>query len=270
MKPTWAVRKPAFKAGRRRPRALSSWLWNYAGIAELGASGCDTCPMSRARVWSAYVTEVVARGSVVKTDGWPGYRGLTTHNDAHHVPAISSSGDPAVVVMPSVHLVAALLTRWLLGTFHGGVSREHLGYSLAEFTFSSADPRVSRTNTRWHTYDHWAETPGAHPTISRYIPVYPGISRHISDPFFCSRANPYGQGQSSLTALARRKGSKNGATSAPWRPCTARHDVHNRSFLHSGLARGVRSSAGATAERSTVAHSLSSSKWLGWNFRGSS
>ena len=63
------------------------------------------------------------------------YRGLTKHNYAHHVTAISSSGDPAVVVMPSVHLVAALLTRWLLGTFHGGVSREHLGYYLDEFTF---------------------------------------------------------------------------------------------------------------------------------------
>ena len=63
------------------------------------------------------------------------YRGLTKHNYAHHVSAISSSGDPAVVVMPSVHLVAALLKRWLLGTFHGGVSREHLGYYLDEFTF---------------------------------------------------------------------------------------------------------------------------------------
>ena len=101
MKPTWAGRKPACTAGRRRPRALSSWLWNYAGIADLGASGCDTFPMSRAKSLVGFVTEVVARGSVVKTDGWPGYRGLTKHNDAHHVTAISSTGDPAVVVMPS-------------------------------------------------------------------------------------------------------------------------------------------------------------------------
>ena len=82
-----------------------------------------------------FVKDVVAPGSVVKTDGWPGYSRLTTHNYAHHVTAISSSGDPAVVVMPSVHLVAGLLKRWLLGTFHGGVSREHLGYDLDEFTF---------------------------------------------------------------------------------------------------------------------------------------
>ena len=37
---------------------------------------------------------------------------------------------------------------------------------------------TTHARLQWHTYDHWAETPGAHPTISRYI----------SDPFFCSRA----------------------------------------------------------------------------------
>ena len=82
-----------------------------------------------------FVTDVVAPGSVVKTDGWPGYSRLTKHNYAHQVTVISSSGDPAVVVMPSVHFVAALLKRWLLGTLHGGVSREHLGDYLDEFTF---------------------------------------------------------------------------------------------------------------------------------------
>ena len=57
-----------------------------------------------------FVREVVARGSLVKTDGWPAYTRLTKHTYAHHVTALSSSGDPAVV------------------------SREHLGYYLDEFT----------------------------------------------------------------------------------------------------------------------------------------
>ena len=35
---------------------------------------------------------------------------------------------------------------------------------------------------------HWAETPGAHPTISRHIPVYPGISRIL----FFVRGHPGG------------------------------------------------------------------------------
>ena len=43
---------------------------------------------------------------------------------------------------------------------------------------------TTHARLQWHTYDHWAETPGAHPTISRHISVYPGISRYISDPFF--------------------------------------------------------------------------------------
>ena len=38
---------------------------------------------------------------------------------------------------------------------------------------------TTHARLQWHTYDHWAETPGAHPTISQHIPLYPGISRYI-------------------------------------------------------------------------------------------
>ena len=38
-------------------------------------------------------------------------------------------------LLPRVHLVAALLKRWLLGTHQGAVSPEHLDYYLDEFTF---------------------------------------------------------------------------------------------------------------------------------------
>jgi transposase-like protein len=82
-----------------------------------------------------FVTEVIEPGSVVKTDGWSGYTPLNKENYTHDVSKANSSESPDVVVMPKVHLVAALLKRWLLGTFHGGVSREHLPYYLDEFTF---------------------------------------------------------------------------------------------------------------------------------------
>lgn len=82
-----------------------------------------------------FVKEAVEPGSVVKTDGWSGYGSLKKNGYTHEVTTLSSSESPAVVVMPKVHLVAALLKRWLLGTFHGGVSREHLVYYLDEFTF---------------------------------------------------------------------------------------------------------------------------------------
>ena len=89
-----------------------------------------------------FVTDVVAPGSVVKTDGWPGYSRLTKHNYAHQVTVISSSGDPAVVVMPSVHFVAALLKRWLLGTFHGGLAESTSATTWTSSPFATiAGPR---------------------------------------------------------------------------------------------------------------------------------
>ena len=48
---------------------------------------------------------------------------------------ISGGSDPAHVVMPRVHNVAALLKRWLMGTHQGGIQRRHLDYYLDEFTF---------------------------------------------------------------------------------------------------------------------------------------
>lgn len=53
------------------------------------------------------------------------------------IPTASSrgSGKTASVLLPRVHRVASLLKRWLLGTHQGGVSRDHLDYSLDESTF---------------------------------------------------------------------------------------------------------------------------------------
>lgn len=48
---------------------------------------------------------------------------------------LSSSSEPAHVVMPGVHRIAALLKRWLLGTHQGAESARHLDYYLDEYTF---------------------------------------------------------------------------------------------------------------------------------------
>jgi transposase-like protein len=82
-----------------------------------------------------FVTDVVAPGTLVRTDGWKGYGGLTTKGFSHRVTVLSASPDPAHVLMPSVHRVAALLKRWWLGTHQGAISKEHLVYYLDEFTF---------------------------------------------------------------------------------------------------------------------------------------
>jgi len=83
----------------------------------------------------AAIEESVAPGSVVYTDHFGGYNGLGAAGYIHYPTAISSSGDPAHVVMPRVHRIASLLKRWLLGTHQGAVRPRHLDDYLSEFTF---------------------------------------------------------------------------------------------------------------------------------------
>ncbi len=82
-----------------------------------------------------FVRDVVVPGSVVQTDGWPGYASLSRQDYIHEKTILSASGDPAHVAMPGVHRIAALLKRWLLGTHQGAVSNKHLDYYLDEYTF---------------------------------------------------------------------------------------------------------------------------------------
>lgn len=83
----------------------------------------------------SFVCEMIEPGSEVRTDGWSGYSALPDHGYRRNKIVLSSSGDPAHVLMPAVHRVAALLKRWLLGTHQGAVHPEHLDYYLDEFTF---------------------------------------------------------------------------------------------------------------------------------------
>ena len=82
-----------------------------------------------------FVCEMIEPGSEVLTDGWGGYNTLVEHNYIHSKIILSSSGDPAHVLMPGVHRIAELLKRWLLGTYQGSVSSKYLDYYLDEYTF---------------------------------------------------------------------------------------------------------------------------------------
>ena len=82
-----------------------------------------------------FVCDVVVPNSVVYTDGWSGYNGLSQHGFTRKIKVQSSSGDPAHVSMPGVHRAASLLKRWILGTHQGSVVPEHLQSYLEEFTF---------------------------------------------------------------------------------------------------------------------------------------
>jgi transposase-like protein len=92
-------------------------------------------PNVKTETLERFVTDVVERGATVHTDGWIGYRNLSKLGYTHRVTNQSKSPDPAHVLMSGVHRIASLLKRWLLGTFQGAVSNDHLNYYLAEYTF---------------------------------------------------------------------------------------------------------------------------------------
>ena len=75
--------------------------------------------------------ELVTTGSTVETDGWAEYRGLTKAGYHHQVLRAEATDD----LLPQVHLVVALMTRWVLGTHQGGIQVSHLDYYLDEYTF---------------------------------------------------------------------------------------------------------------------------------------
>lgn len=82
-----------------------------------------------------FVEDSVARGSIVHTDGWPGYASLASKGYDHEVTVLRRRKKSPSELLPRVHLVVSLLKRWLLGTHQGAVSRKHLDYYLDEFTF---------------------------------------------------------------------------------------------------------------------------------------
>lgn len=82
-----------------------------------------------------FVRDVIASDSVIRTDGWRGYNGLSDLGYIHKIVRLSDSGDPAHVSMPGVHRVSGLFKRWILGTLQGSVVPAHLQSYLEEFTF---------------------------------------------------------------------------------------------------------------------------------------
>lgn len=93
-------------------------------------------PDASKRSLHGFIQQAIKSGSVVHTDGWASYGGLSRKGYGHTVSSLKGQPkDAAVVTMPRVHRVASLLKRWLLGTHQGAVRTDHLDYYLDEFTF---------------------------------------------------------------------------------------------------------------------------------------
>ena len=82
-----------------------------------------------------FVSDVVEPDAVIQTDGWKGYAPLESWGFNHEITVLADSPDPAHVLMPGPHRISSLLKRWLVGTYQGGVAKEHLDYYLDEYTF---------------------------------------------------------------------------------------------------------------------------------------
>ena len=118
-------------AVERRPRGACGRI-RLAGIRDCSSA-----------VLTSFVADTIAPRAVVYTDHWLGYSGLAKAGFVHHATSVAASGDPAHVAMPRVHLVSALLKRWLLGTHQGAARPHQLDCYLDEFAF-----RFNRRNSR--------------------------------------------------------------------------------------------------------------------------
>lgn len=104
------------------------------GEEGLGRVRLKHIPDASAKTLKAAIKELVAAGSIIKTDGWKSYRGLEK-DGYEHVILNHSELEPGIDPTPKVHRVASLLKRWLLGTHQGGQQFSHLKYYLDEYTF---------------------------------------------------------------------------------------------------------------------------------------
>jgi transposase-like protein len=98
---------------------------------KLGRIRLDKIPDASGESLIHSIKASVSPGSVIETDGWTGYSGVSHAGYVHQV----LSPDADEELLPQVHLVVSLLKRWLLGTHQGGVQVSHLDFYLDEFTF---------------------------------------------------------------------------------------------------------------------------------------
>jgi len=80
-----------------------------------------------------FITDSIAPGSTVHTDGLQSYDGMKGFVHQRHPK--SQQADDDEHVLPHVHRVITLLKRWLLGTHQGAVDKDYLQDYLDEFTF---------------------------------------------------------------------------------------------------------------------------------------
>ena len=138
----------------------------YAGRLRL-----QIAPDRKAANCEGFVRDNVARGALVRTDGWQGYDGLTAGGWRHHGLAIVGDHSLTDEHLPMIHIVFSNLKTWLLGTHHG-VSQQHLAAYLNEYVF--------RFNRRFYPMTSFNSALGlaAHTVPPTYEALYSGAWVH--------------------------------------------------------------------------------------------
>ncbi len=146
--------EPGLKGGRARGKKVLTVIAVEADRAR-GLGRCRMAPLTDASSASlhAFITEHVAPGATVITDGWQGYRGLDKLGyvrDRRSQRAARARGDDPAELLPAVHRVASLIKRWLLGTHQGSAELAHMHSYMDEFVFLRSEgnpcsPAATRT-----------------------------------------------------------------------------------------------------------------------------
>jgi transposase-like protein len=146
---------PSRRADKRLPEKGKRWAGRVRLRVVPGRYAEDLC---------AFVQESVVPGSIVRTDGYQGYDGLTALGFRHYAVTMDSEPEKLDRWLPMIHLVFSNLKTWLMGTHHG-VSPQHLQAYLNEFVF-----RFNRRKTPMAVFQSLLGLAGQHrPTTYKIL-----------------------------------------------------------------------------------------------------
>ena len=132
----WGAREEGHKGRTLGNKALILVAVERDGH-KLGRIRMRRAPDASAHSLHGFIADSVEPGSVVQTDGFRGYQGLSDKGYVHQPGKQGRLDIPGAEedLLPDVHRVISLVKRWLLGTHQGAISSHHLDYYLDEFTF---------------------------------------------------------------------------------------------------------------------------------------
>jgi hypothetical protein len=140
----------------------------YAGRIRL-----QVMPDRTAKTCEAFVTGNITPRSLVKTDGWQGYDGLSEKLGYNH-DCLVLNADPQLTDahLPLIHVIFSNMKAWINGTHHGRIETHHLQAYLNEYVF--------RFNRRFWPMTTFNSVLGlaAHAASPTYDELYSGAWTH--------------------------------------------------------------------------------------------